>query len=213
MLKLFNTLFKGAKGSNNSSAVTPDNPCPFGYKNAWLVIKSDSPEKVIKALLLKKLRASSWESGIRETYGTQGKVFVSPCLDGYILVVGIGLDYDKEQLEKIGAAFDEVQYFATHRVVEYQSWAKFSNHKLVRWYTYVGESGEVLKNEGAMTEEEIQLGFSKFPTQESLMAEAEEDEIDFPDEESVMQISAAWGIDTTFQKKQYEKSTGFLCAI
>lgn len=70
-------------GSAGGHTVIPDKPVPFGYKNSWLCVKAGSPEEVIEKIGLKNPRVSTWKDGV---YGSG--VFVSPVLDGYVLVVG-----------------------------------------------------------------------------------------------------------------------------
>jgi len=33
----------------------------------------------------------------------------------------------------------------------------------------------------------------------------------YPDEEAVLAIAKAWGVDTSFGGEQFEKSTGYVC--
>lgn len=132
-------------------------------------------------------------------------MFVSPCLDGFLLAVG-GEDGPPGFLEGLGGAFSQVQFFATHRVTEYHHWGKYAGGTLVRDYCYCGESGEVLRDEGDWTAEEIALGFGRFPRKGR-----EEACEDFPGEKDVLDIAAAWGVDPRFEKTAYPPSTGWLC--
>ena len=68
----------------------PDFPVPFGYKCNWLCVKANSPLDVIEKLGLKNAEPSNWDKGIEMAYN--GYRFVSPVLDGYVLVVNIGMD-------------------------------------------------------------------------------------------------------------------------
>jgi len=194
---------------NLLATVEPDYPCPFGYKTVWYVVKDDSPLSVIEKLNLDIMAQSNWENGINAVY-KKDAIFVSPSLDGYILVVGlVYVAEDQEIVKEHSFLFDELQYFASHRIVDYHAWAKFVDHNLIRAYTYIGESGEITWNEGDITIEELKLGFDTFPASD----DSSWDEVDLPNEESVLDISKAWGIDTSFTDKTYEKSTGYLCRI
>ena len=80
---------------------TPDGPVPFGYKTSWAAVKCGSPDEVINALQLSGRRAG-WTTGLAAAMRGQGS-FVSPCLDGYVLVVG-------QELRQVPPeAFAEVQ--------------------------------------------------------------------------------------------------------
>ena len=84
--------------------------------------------------------------------------------------------------------FDELQYFGTHRVSDYYAWAKVAGGNLVRAYTYFGDTGDVEQNVGAITPEELALGFDKFPQS----AEDFDDDTVLPNEEDVLDIAKAW---------------------
>ena len=71
---------------------------------------------------------------------------------------------------------------------------------------YRMEEDEVLWDEGDLTPEELALGFDRFPH-----AGREHGGGQFPDEESVLDIAAAWGVDPRFQKKTYPPSVSWVC--
>lgn len=188
----------------------PDKPQPFGYKSSWLCIKGTTPEQVISALGLKNSIPANWASGMAQL---RDKVFVSPVVRGYVLVIGYntfqGGDADSE-IEVLAAAaknFAEMQCFATHRVVDFHTWAKFVDGELVRAYGWLGESGEVYLNQGDITSEEDELGFDGFIQSD----DDDWDSVEFPDEELVIEIAAAWGVDPMFSDGDYEYGVGYLC--
>jgi hypothetical protein len=197
--------------------VISDYPCPFGDKTAWYAIRNETPNNVIERLKLKNAAESNWKNGIDSVCRADAKkVFVSPQIDGYVLVIGsLLIDHLESGLFKEYAAqCNDFQYFCTYRIAEVHAWAKFADKKPVRIYSYWGESGTVPYDKGELTPEEIELGFADFPKEN--FHELEDDEmeaLDYPDEETVMDISKLWSIDTTFTEKQYEKSTGFLCNL
>ena len=196
----------GNNAPPQANAVVPDKPVPFGYKNSWLCIKANSPEEVIEKVGLKNPRVCNWRDGV---YGEKG-TFVSPVLDGYVLVVNWGwdiLDTDPARLGELAGKFSELQYFCTHRVSEYHAWVKYAGGEPVRGYCWCGDIGEVLLNTGAVTPEEEELGLDKLLPDSG----ADWDSYEFPDEQNVLDIAAAWGIDTSFDRKTYPESTGFLC--
>ena len=124
----------------NVPAVVPDKPVPFGYKCSWLCVKADSPEEVIEKVGLKNPRVSNWNDGVYGDCGT----FVSPVLDGYVLVVNWGddiLDTDPARLDGLAKKFPELQFFATHRVVEYHAWVRYIDGEMVRGYGYCCDIG------------------------------------------------------------------------
>ncbi|MCI9336815.1 MAG: hypothetical protein HFH93_04600 [Lachnospiraceae bacterium] len=190
----------------------PDSPIPFGYKTSWLCVKAQDSLDALRVLGLKNPQEANWESGIQAL--EQGKVFVSPVISGYILVIGyegnqIGtLPEDPRELCELGKLFPQVQYYASHRVAEYAAWAKFEEGELIRAYAWCGDQGEVLINEGIVTPQEEQIGMGN-PLADPLGTD-DWDAFDVPDEESVVELAALWGVDPLF-RGEYPKSTGFVC--
>jgi hypothetical protein len=169
-----------------------DDPIPFGYKNSWLAIASKDQSVVIRSLGLRDLKQCTWQKGIAHTYGEATMVFVSPVVDGWILVVGSFLfpgpgDSDPHKpkfipyLEEISKSLGHVQYFATHRITEYHAWAKAESGVVRRAFAYLGESGEVLLKIGKPSPEEISAGW--------------QDDSEVPSEETVMDIAAKWSLN------------------
>lgn len=201
----------GLFGNNSKPAAdcVPDTPVSFGYNTVWLCVRADSPEEVIEKLGLKNARQSSWKDAFKEIGGISEKVFVSPVLDGYVLAVNWGIDILTEnpaRFNEVGAMFTEAHYFAVQNVVDYYMWTKFSGGRMVRGYCWCGESGEVLLNTGELTPEETTLGLTNLIPD----SDADWDNYEMPEEDTVMKIAAAWGIDTLHIDK-YPASAGFLC--
>ena len=61
----------------------------FTVPRRWLAIRSSNPEAVQSALGLLKPRPCSWEEGLSVAHNQ--KLFISPCVDGWILVMGASL--------------------------------------------------------------------------------------------------------------------------
>ena len=183
----------------------PEPPVPFGYKTGWLCVRSEDPQAVMAALGLYGVPCG-WTAGL-ERGRKDGAVFVSPVLDDFVLVIG-WITEELDELAALAEKFPEMQYYASHRVVEYCAWASFRAGELFRAYAYVGDQGEVPWDEGALTPEETALGGESFPRQDE---EPDWDSIEYPNEETVLSLAAAWGIDPTFSKKQYPASVGWLC--
>lgn len=81
-----------------------------------------------------------------------------------MLAVGLlELEEDRALLERLAAEFEEVQFFATHRVTEHHAWLRYQKGALVRDYCYSGDQGAVERDAGTLTPEEQALGFGRFP--------------------------------------------------
>lgn len=208
----------------NTSAI-PDSPQPFGYKMAWFAIPTEDSERVISAFGLKKPIPTNWVTGIQTVYSDLAHAFVTPPVDGWTLVLGLGLpSFDTEEItreflafiETVAASFPDFCYFGTHRVVDFHGWMRVSNKKILRAYAYLGERGETLYESGKKTEEEIDLGFHFFDERsQEAKSEAyfERKDLRYPNEEDVMRISAAWTINTQTLNQRTEKGIGCLAAI
>lgn len=207
-------LFESNKKSEiQTDTEAPDTPIPFGYKTSWIAVKADNPQTVMDRLECSERRVCNWQSAYDIIFGNSqeaGTVFVTPCLDGWVLILNYDEPanyHDMKRLEEIASHFEKVQYYASHRVVDLACWVKFENKELVRAYYYIGESGEVPWNEGALTTDEEEIGLTMLPDE----VIEDWDNVTFPDEESVIQLAAKWSVDTTFEKYQGTKSTGFIC--
>jgi len=98
----------------------------------------------------------------------------------------------------LGEKFPDVQYFGTHRVVEYHGWARVVKGKMVRQYSYVGDQGRVLCDYGKPTHEERNLGLNF-------------DQGRFPNEGDVMKLAGAWSVNpTTLEELKLGEGTGYL---
>ena len=185
-------------------SVEPDGPLPFGYKTAWLAVRCEEPEWVIAALRPRTRQPANWTTGLAAAYGDRADVFVSPALDGFVLVVGL----ESPKLpDGFPWNFFEVQFFGSHRVADYFHWRRWLNGLCVREFCWDG--GEVETETGDPTPEELALGFDQFPHPGGNWS----DDQRFPDEESLLDIAAAWGVDPRFEKTAYPPSTGWLCTL
>ena len=211
--KIFNRKNENRSACKNNpvnSNIEPDYPCRFGYKSAWYAIKNETPVSVIEKLALDIICESNWNFGFEYISNHKNTAFLSPKLDDYVLVIGLSGDAHKIVNEH-AKLFDELQYFASHRVVDYYAWARFLKGNIVHAYGYCPEKEEIVFwDEGILTEEEIDLGFDAF-------LKKGEEEIDWekdnsrPGEENVIKIAKAWGCNPMFEDGKYEKSTGCLC--
>ena len=153
---------------------TPDKPEPFGFKVNWFAVKASDPASVLDALEFSKPTPANWASGLKAMYGDlegDSWVFVSPPLGGWVLVVGHSLPYPTDEthhgtgkkfdelFSRLMKRFDDVQFFGSHRVADFVTWARALSGKPMRIFAWAGSNGEVLANVGEQTPEEAMLGF------------------------------------------------------
>lgn len=198
---------------------TPDTPKSFGYKTSWLAIRTETPKSVIEALSLEQVQPANWHTGIAAAYQTG--IFVSPSVAGWVLVVScdipdLGSSSDPDcwgkALTPLARGFSALQYFSTHRVVEYQAWARFANGELTRAYAWLGEAGETLIDFGNPTDEEIDLGHDFFDSR-SPDADSEgywdREDLSAPRETDVMNLAGMWSVDPTELEERTEEGLGW----
>lgn len=149
-------------------------------------------------------------------------MFVTPPVDGWTLAVGFVLGEAADRrpptfgalsVELANALDCEVQYFATHRVVDAHAWARATPTGLLRAYSFPGESGEKLLDEGPATTEQ-ELGLSFFDPSSPLANEDsywERRDLVHPREHHVMAIAARWSVDpSTLGERNLEVPDGIL---
>jgi hypothetical protein len=164
---------------------------------------------------LKNYHPSNWKQGVSESYN--GSVFVCPPIDNWTLVCGDGLpngstlesiETVKNTLQKLSQTFGEVQFFGTHRVVEYHAWAKANDGKILRHYSYLGESGENIYVEGEADAFEQSLNLANTFSDEAQAEDYfEREDILWPNEETVMQVAANWSVNPTALEERTDVAT------
>lgn len=197
----------------------------FGYKNAWMVVKGSRPEAVADVLGLRHVRGVAWDAGLAASCGDPASpaVFVTPAIDGWVLGVGWGLFtladarpplFGRRVADWAARLQTEVQYFWTHRVVEGHGWARARPSGLERAYSYLGESGEKLLDEGPPTAEERALGFAFFdPSSPEAEVDGywERDDLTYASEEHVILLASRWSLDpTSLDERELEVGEGLL---
>jgi len=159
---------------------TPDTPQQFGYKVSWFAVKAPDPASVLHALKLAEATPSNWASGLAVVYSRSREsdpwVFVAPPVSGWVLAVSTSWPYpvageapsQTEYQYDIGRKFDvlfsrlikrfdDVQFFGSHRVSGFVTWARALNGEPVRIFAY---ADEVMANVGEQTAEEARLGLA-----------------------------------------------------
>ncbi len=202
--RLRRALWPGAgaldRGVVAESSKNDDWPIGFGYKSAWVAIRSTETQDVIAALPLQDAAEHSWTGALETVERKPDRTMVSPPVAGWSLVAfngGRAKDgHPILDLEALSRRFGEAQQFATHRVVEYHEWQRWVDGRLVRRYAYSGERGEVLADDGEP--DPAEGGVISRAQLESLQDsgdEADWDDVEFADEDTVMAVAAAWSVD------------------
>lgn len=189
--------------------VRADRPVAFGYKMAWLAIRTSETQAVVAALDLVAPATANWNSGIGTVYDDkfgEKRVFVSPPVDGWTFVVGLALPHpmsagfvDKwtPMMTALATEFGTAQYYFTYPLIDFYAWATFANRKLVRAFA-IGDDGVVLSR-GKPTREEKALGLKLFELRgvKERKGDAGGQIILYPTEDHVMRLAAKWSFDPT----------------
>lgn len=214
IFKLFKKLFGHSTLAVNTSVSLPppvttkDDPIPFGYKMGWLAIKSADANLIINMLNLKDVRVTNWETGLSTVYELNNAVFITPSLNGWVLVVGwqfATMSDSPKKVEvlllKLSKKFKEAQLFGTHRVVEAHCWFKAIEGKMVRAFSYVGEAGEITLDQGSLTKIEKEI----------IEQQKKKGSFPFFTENDIMKVAASWSIDPSkISKKTSAKGNCYL---
>lgn len=207
----------------NNIDTTIDTPLSFGYKCIWIAVKSIDTEKIAQTIGLNNRQKSNWKTGLEHAH--KSSLFISPPIDEWTLIIGYGFpqeENDNENIKiktltnKLSKEFNESQYFATHRVVDYHCWIKSTDGETTRVYSYLGESGENIEVFGSKTDIELQYKLGNTISEEALQDENYYDRKDliYPDEEMVMEIAESWSINpTTLDRRTDIKKLGILGSL
>jgi len=153
---------------SNRNQKTPDKALPFGSKMQWIAIKTDYREQVAAILKLNNLELANWSNGLEKA--SENHVFLTPNIDGWILVVGWGLGEIWKQpklLEQLSREYGEAQFFLTHSGAHSHTYIRYANGEMTRHLHC--EEGEILSNEGTLTVAESSLDLSNALPNENLI--------------------------------------------
>lgn len=200
-----------------------DRPLPFGYRMAWLAIRTGDTQRVIDALRLERVEASNWNSGLGTVYSEEfgeTHVFVSPPVEGWTFVVGLALPHplgaafhDKTTpfLLELGGAFAEVQYYFSYPVIDFFAWARVVDGRLERAFA-IGDEG-IIWNKGRPSPRERTMGLKLFELRgiQGRRGDAGGELLLYPTEDHVIALAAEWGLDPTrLEARRAEPGLGYV---
>src|SRR2546430_5462258 len=170
----------------------------FHCPNRWVAIKSANPQAVQAALGLHNPTPCSWTDGMARV--SDQKLFISPPVKGWILVVGSLLADPSDDvdgcfrfLQRLSRELGEVQVFSVNRAVGHHAWARFEGGRAVRGYAWAGET---LWNQGRKTWAERKLGLRCYDYCEgdarNNFAQPERNRVNV---ENLFVLAALWSLD------------------
>lgn len=165
----------------------PDSQFGFGYKTAWLAVRADTSEPIVRALRLTKPENVAVREGVDRSYGGGG-VFVLQPIDGWVLAVGVDLMIDPPDTVALSSELAaEVQYFASHRVSDAYEWCRADRGLLLRRLISDDQQPLGWSCDGAATPIEVQLGLID-PERDQVGAES-------IDEGTLLDVAREWSVD------------------
>lgn len=216
---------RGTRGSREDFALEslPDVPKPFGYKMAWLAIRTEDTAAVADWLDLKGGVASNWNSGIGTVYDDglgATHVYMTPPVEGWTFVVGLAIPHpvghafvDKltPLLLSLGKRFADVQYYFTYPLIDFFAWARVKDGRLSRAFA-VNDEG-IVWNKGRVTPEERALGLRLFEIRDVRERHGDTggELVLYPTEDHVLQIARGWSLNpTAMERLETTDGSGFV---
>jgi hypothetical protein len=166
----------------------------------WLAIRVNNPRLVQMALGLHHPMPCSWEDGL--ALAQEHKLFISPCVGGWVLVLGADLPDPAEDVDKcfvfltgLSRKLGAVQFFSVSRVLNHHAWVLADRGSILRAYAWAGRT---LWNQGHLTRAEKDLGMTCF----DYAATVERIRFNSPDPvavntDRVQLLAARWSLDPT----------------
>lgn len=162
----------------------------------WMTIRNRNVQAVQSALGLHHPKPCTWLEGFM---GEQG-LFISPPVNGWILVVGADLPDPSADIDvcfrfllELSRKLGQVQFFNAHRVLNHHAWVHMEAGRVVRAYAWAGRT---LWNQGVKTRAELDLGLKCFHYMEaSERARIGHSEVVAANTEKVPLLAARWSFD------------------
>ncbi|MFO1501129.1 MAG: hypothetical protein U1G07_22525 [Verrucomicrobiota bacterium] len=175
-------------------------PSLFEQSCRWLVVKGGHLAPVQTALGLHNPIPCSWGEGL--SCVATHKLFVSPPVKGWIMVVGQSLPDPSEDIDRcfhfitrFSRVLGQVQFFYSNRALNHHAWVQADRGQIVRAYAWAGET---LWDQGKPTQAEIDLGLKCFAYGETAGAiDVSAGESAVPNAERVTALAGRWSFDPT----------------
>lgn len=185
----------------------PELPCAFGHGSTWIAVRSADTAEIAELLGLGELQAAGWSLGVSTAYRgdageRQGRVFVTPPVDGWTYVVGGALPLPDEDtsearcmslLQGLSRTFGHVQYYCSQPGSDTFAWCRLSHGRVIRAFGV--RAAAVVWNRGAVTPPEHQLGLDLFRLRD--VTEASGPWLAGLAEPHVLRMASSWSQDPT----------------
>ena len=146
--------------ANPGRAITPGEFASLGSRS-WLAIRGQNPHAVQQALALHNPQPWSWADGVQGGHGGRRKLFISPPISGWILVMGDALPQPADDVDicyhfltDLSRKLGHVQFFSSCNLLLHHAWVRIEGGQVVRAYAWAGST---LWNQGERTRDEQAL--------------------------------------------------------
>jgi hypothetical protein len=212
---------RGRFGKSNDGTGMPGPP-PLGASGAfrlslfeqpcrWLAVKARNPALVQAALNLHRATPCSWEVGLVEA--REDKLFISPPVSGWVLVVGASLPEPAEDVDacyrfltSLSRKLGHVQFFSVNRVLSHHSWALIESGHVFRGYAWTGAP---VWNQGPLTSAEKDLEMACFAYASDSNAFTARDAL-HGNCEKISQLAGRWSLDPSALPASSWKACGIV---
>jgi hypothetical protein len=221
--------------------VEADLPCAFGFRMAWVAVKTRDTARLISVLEFEQVKPAGWSLGIGTVYNDRvglGRVFVTPPVDGWSFVVSLGLplplgdayaDKATVLIERLSAEFGLANAYVSLPALDFYGWAVARHGELERAFA-IGREGAVW-NRGAVTVEERLLAPDFFTLAEvgpggghrsavsgtgALDAALASSALFKPfSERDVLELARLWSVDPTRfgQRADLDRGVGYIAVV
>lgn len=166
--------------------------------DCWLAIKNRNVVAVQSALALHNSKPCSWAEGLLGD--SDQKLFISPPVSGWILVIGSALPDPNDDVDKcfrflvdLSRKLGHVQFFSANGVLNHHAWVQAESGHVVRAYAWAGKT---LWAQGKTTQAETELSMKCYDYTET----PELQTFGSPDpscnnSEKVHLLAARWSLD------------------
>jgi len=195
-------VIRRARRPKIAARAAAETPCPFEKvcffrrPSCWLAVRSRNLLAVQAALDLHNPRPCSWSEGL----GSDGRLFISPPIRGWILVMGSGLPDPGEDVDAcfrfvlgLSRKLGQVQFFSASRVLQHHAWVRADGGRVVRAYAWAGKT---LWHQGNRTSAEKELDLKCYAYAE----DAERASFNQPEDmalnvDKIPLLAARWSVD------------------
>jgi hypothetical protein len=184
----------------------PDTPAAFGSGLAWIAISADDIADVRRTLAVASARPCNWQTGIGVVQScppTEGLLFISPPVDGWVMVAGRALPAPHDErtsntfamlMDHLARHFDRVQYFEARSEAGVFAWVAYQEQRLLRAFAFAED--HACWNRGRVTTEEKQIAPELFQLRQVAAAHAADgSDRPTPTEAHVFALAHRWSLD------------------